>query len=137
MSLDMSSDKLPNVNGSIEKHVHILGTHVAPRASQWNRSHSAICRWTYRATCVLVWKHYNVLELDSWFFPVHNPQAVFIVAAKHRFHATSAKNGDALTQRSNTKICNVQQHRRFWYRVYNMAPLPVNLIGKHLVVMTA
>jgi len=30
MSRDMSSDKSPSVNGSIEKHAHILEAHVAP-----------------------------------------------------------------------------------------------------------
>ena len=34
MSSDMSSDKSLSVNGSIEKQVHILGTHVAPHVER-------------------------------------------------------------------------------------------------------
>jgi len=30
ISSDISSDISPSVNGFIEKHVHILGTHVTP-----------------------------------------------------------------------------------------------------------
>jgi len=33
MLSDMSSDKSPSVNGSIEKNAHILGTHVTPNMS--------------------------------------------------------------------------------------------------------
>ena len=40
----MSSNMSPSVNGSIEKHLHILGTHVAPLTSltYWY----VVCRWT-------------------------------------------------------------------------------------------